>query len=112
VTRETLEFYRQTLDWLLAHHKNFAHGTSHDLGEAERPNAVWKLSGEAIAYASALVELLNLGYTGQTWALMRAIHEVDRLLVAVTDENEDRIVRRWLDNKEIKQKDARAAEQR
>ena len=112
VTQETLTFYRQTLEWLIHHHEAFASTTQHDLAEDERHNAVWKLSGQAIAFARALVELLDRGYTGQTWALMRAIHEVDRLLVAVTDESEERIVRRRLANQEVKQKDAREAEQR
>lgn len=69
-------------------------------------------SGQAIAYACALVELLDRGYTGQTLALMRAVHEVDRLLVAVNDENEERIGRRWLANQEVRQRDARDAVQR
>src|SRR5688500_7210359 len=105
VTQETLTFYRETLEWLSHHHVAAAARTEHDLAADERENAVWKLSGQAIAYAWALVELLERGYTGQTWALMRAVHEVDRLLGAVTDENEERIVRRWLANQEVKQKE-------
>src|SRR4051794_22519763 len=112
VVQQTIAFYRQTLEWLIHHHERFASRTDHDLVEDKRHNAVWKLSGQAIADAMALVELLDRGYTGQTWALMRAVHEVDRLLIAVTDENEERIVRRWLANQEVKQRDARAAEQR
>ena len=112
VTRETLAFYRQTLEWLAHHHEAFASGTEHDLTASERHNAVWKLSGQAIAYAFALVELLERGYTGQTWALMRAVHEVDRLLAAANAEGEERIVRRWLANQEVQQREAREAEQR
>ena len=43
---------------------------------------------------------------------MRSIHEANRLLSAVCDSQEEEIVRRWLANKEVKQGDARAAEQR
>jgi hypothetical protein len=112
VARQTLTFYRQTLEWLIRHHENFGSTTRHDLAADERHNAIWKLSGQAIAYATALVELLGRGYTGQTLAMMRAVHEVDRLLIAVTDENEGRILRRWLANQEVKQQEAREAEQR
>jgi hypothetical protein len=112
ITRETLAFYRQTLEWLAHHHAHAASETKHDLAAEERDNAVWKLSGQAIAYAFALVELLDRGYTGQTWALMRAVHEVDRLIIAATAEGEERIVRRWLRNQEVAQRDAREAEQR
>jgi hypothetical protein len=94
VIRETLTFYRETLEWLIHHHETYAASTQHDLAADERHNAVWKLSGQALAYAMALVASLERGYTGQTWALMRAVHEVDRLLVAVGDEHEERIVSR------------------
>jgi hypothetical protein len=112
ITEVTLGFYRDTLDWLSQHHADAAARTDHDLAANERENAVWKLSGQAIAYAYALVELLERGYTGQTWALMRAIHEVDRLLLAALNDEEERIVRRWLENKEVKQSEARKSEQR
>jgi hypothetical protein len=112
ITQVTLGFHRDTLDWLSQHHADCAARTDHHLAANERENAVWKLSGQAIAYAYALVELLDRGYTGQTWALMRAVHEVDRLLVAALDDQEERIVRRWLEDKEVKQNDARMAEQR
>jgi hypothetical protein len=78
--------------------------TSHDLAANERVGAIWKLSGESIAHALALVDLLERGYTGRTWPAMRAIHEADRLLVAVTDPDEERIV--WWSS------EARGAEQR
>jgi hypothetical protein len=112
VIAETITFYRQSLEWLAKHHADYGQKTSHDLLEKERHNAVWKLSGQSIAHATALVDLLELGYTGQTWPLMRAIHEVNRLLVAVTDVEEDTIVRRWLADQEVKQAKARAAEER
>jgi hypothetical protein len=112
VIAETITFYRQSLEWLAKHHAAYGQKTTHDLLENERHNAVWKLSGQSIAHATALVDLLELGYTGQTWPLMRAIHEVDRLLVAVTDVEEETIVRRWLADQQVKQAKARAAEQR
>ena len=43
---------------------------------------------------------------------MRAIHEADRLLSAVADLEEEEIVGRWLEDKDVKPKKARAAEQR
>ncbi len=104
--------YRQSLEWLAKHHTDYGQKSTHDLLDSERHNAVWKLSGQSIAHAMALVNLLELGYTGQTWPLMRAIHEVNRLLVAVTDVEEETIVRRWLADQEVKQAKARAAEER
>jgi len=108
----TLRFYGETLEWLAAHHAQFAEKTTHDLAADERANAIWKLSGESVAHATALVALLEQGFTGQTWPAMRAVHEADRLLVAVTDTHEERISRRWLADQPIKQAEARAAEQR
>jgi hypothetical protein len=112
VIGSTLRFYRETLDWLAGYHAQHGHKSTQDIAAAERPNAIWKLSGEAIAHAVALVDLLELGYTAQTWPAMRAVHEADRLLVAVTDPHEERIPRRWLADQEVKQAEARAAEQR
>jgi hypothetical protein len=109
---DTLRFYRETLEWLAFHHTQFVESTTHDLAAAERVNAVWKLSGESIAHAIALVNLLEQGFTGQSWPAMRAVHEAVRLLVAVTDEQEERIPRRWLADHQVKQQEARAAEQR
>lgn len=108
----TLRFYRESLEWLASHHAQFAENTVHDLAAAERANAIWKLSGESIAHATALVALLEQGFTGQSWPAMRAVHESDRLLVAVTDEAEERIPRRWLADQQVNQREARAAEQR
>jgi hypothetical protein len=97
---------------LVHHHAQYAARTDHDLAANERVNAAWKLSGQSLAYSYALVELLERGYTGQTWAVMRAIHEVDRLLIAVLSPVEERIPRRWLANQQVRQEDARAAERR
>lgn len=107
----TLGFYRQTLDWLAHHHTNLGRDSTHDLHGDDRWNAVWKLGGQSIAHGYALVELLAAGFTGPTWALMRSIHEVNRLLAAVSSEEEERIPRRWLADQEVKQRDARAAEE-
>jgi hypothetical protein len=108
----TLRFYAETLEWLAGHHAQFAENTTHDLAAAERANAMWKLSGESIAHAMALLRLLEHGFTGQAWPAMRAVHEAVRLLVAVTDAHEERIPRRWLADQQVKQEEARAAEQR
>lgn len=107
----TLDFYRQTLDWLADRHASLGHRSAHDLDANERWNAVWKLSGQSLSHAYALVELLQAGYTGQTWALMRSIHEADRLLVAVCNPDEERIPRRWLADQKVTQAEARASEQ-
>lgn len=108
----TLRFYRETLDWLAGYHADYGRVSTHDLAADDPRNAIWKLSGEAISQAVALVELLAQGFTGQTWPAMRAVHEADRLLVAVTDPNAARISRRWLVDQEVKQSEARKAEQR
>lgn len=112
VVEETLVFYRETIHWLSQHHAAYARETSHDLRASERHNAIWKLSGQSIGAACTLVELLAQGYTTQTWPTLRAIHEADRLLVAVADPSEEDITRRWLADREISQHEARAAEQR
>ena len=108
----TLTFYRDTLRWLESHHTQYTQKTSHDLAADERRNAIWKLAGESIAHATALVALLELGFTGQCWPAMRAVHEANRLLIAVNDPHEERIPRRWLADQQVSQAEARAAEQR
>ena len=110
--QDTVGYYGHTLDWLTAHHADFAAKSDHDLAADDRVNAIWKLAGESLAHSVALVGLLELGYTAQTWPAMRAVHEANRLLAAVTDPHEERIVNRWLTDKEVKQADARAAETR
>jgi hypothetical protein len=107
-----LQFFGQTLDWLEGHHSRWAEVTTHDLDADERVNAIWKLSGESLAHARAYVGMLQGGYTAQAWPTMRAIHEAHRLLGAVVDPDEERIVRRWLADQEVKQAEARAAEER
>lgn len=107
-----LLFFDQTLDWLEGHHSHYAEVTTHDLDAAERVNAIWKLSGESLAHSRTLLDMLGDGYTAQTWPVMRAIHESNRLLGAVIDLDEERIVERWLADQEVKQRDAREAEER
>jgi hypothetical protein len=104
-------FYRETLDWLAHHHAGVAKASTHDLDADDRWSAVWKLSGTSIGHGYALVEMLSAGFTGQTWAMMRSVHEVNRLLAAVTNLDEERIPRRWLADQEVKQSAARKAEQ-
>jgi hypothetical protein len=62
--------------------------------------------------ARALVDLLDGGYTTQTFPMMRSIHESNRLLSAVADVEEEEIAERWIADKEVKQSEAREAEQR
>ena len=66
-TEEALGFYGETLDWLEQHHAHFGRTAIDDLGAPERINAIWKLSGQSLALARALLALLQDGYTGQTW---------------------------------------------
>src|SRR4051812_11848535 len=106
VLDEQIAFYRENIKWLIAHHADFAQKAKLDLATDERANAIWKLSGQALSHATALIELLDLGYTTQTWPAMRAIHEVDRLLIAVCDPEEERIARRWSSGQEVAQRDA------
>jgi hypothetical protein len=111
VIEETLTFFAETLEWLAGHHAAYARASTHDLAADEQANAVWKLGGQSIAEATALVDLLKLGYTGQTWPTTRAVHEVNRLLTAISDPQQRPLAERWLAGKKISQKAARAAEQ-
>jgi hypothetical protein len=109
---ETLKFYRETVGWLEQHHAEYARKAELDLVGNDRPSAIWKLAGESIGAARALVDLLDAGYTTQTFPMMRSIHESNRLLSAVADLEEEEIAERWLADKEVKQSEAREAEQR
>jgi DNA-binding PadR family transcriptional regulator len=82
---ETLKFYRETVGWLEQHHAEYARKAELDLVGNDRPSAIWKLAGESIGAARALVDLLDAGYTTQTFPMMRSIHESNRLLSAVAD---------------------------
>lgn len=109
---EALTFYRETVNWLEEHHADYARKTELDLAGNDRPSATWKLAGESIGAARALIDLLNAGYTTQTFPTMRAIHESNRLLGVVADPEEEEIAKRWLADREVKQSEAREAEQR
>ena len=111
-TEATLGFYADTLGWLEQHHRAYTEGATHDIAAADPVNAIWKLAGESLGLTRALVDLLQDGYTGQTWPTMRAIHEANQLLGAVADPDEVKIADRWLANKAINQSEARDAAQR
>jgi hypothetical protein len=85
---EVLKFYRETVGWLEQHHADYARKAELDLAGNDRPSAT------------------------QTFPTMRAIHEANRLLGAVADLEEEEIAKRWLADKEVKQSEAREAEQR
>jgi hypothetical protein len=112
VRLETLRFFRETVEWLAHYHREFGLKSKHDLEAEDQVNAAWKLSGTCIAQATALVDLLERGYSAQVWPNLRALHEANRLLVAVADPDEPELYKRWLRDKQVKQTEAREAEQR
>lgn len=109
---ETLGFYGQTLDWLETPTPTSPSRSS----SISMPTSGLPRSGSSAVNHSGtpapLVDMLGRGYTGQTWPTMRAIHEVNRLLGAVADADEEEIVARWLADEEVAQREARAAEAR
>lgn len=107
-----LSTYREILQMLTQFHAEYAIEASYYLDEDERCGAVWKLSGQSLAHAMTLIELLDQGYTLQTWPVLKAIHEANTLLAAVVDEKEDHLLQLWLESKEIPQKEARIAMER
>lgn len=112
VINDFIKVYESHVDRLIFFHADWGTKSTQDLG-ADRPeNAIWKLSGQSLAYAKALLLLLKGEFTGQCWPTIRAIHEVNRFVAAVCEPEEENIRTRWLANKEVKQAKARAAEDR
>ncbi|HEX2071190.1 MAG TPA: hypothetical protein VHF90_06030 [Thermoleophilaceae bacterium] len=108
----TLDFYRDAIGWLADRHATWGIDTPPGIDSEDREPAVWKVAGDVIAQATALVDQLEDGYTQQTLPLIRSIHEGSRLVAVLANPEEDAILRSWLANKEIKQSELRKAQER
>jgi hypothetical protein len=102
-----LAAYQIVVDDLKAVHAAIADQTDLDLGAHTRLTAVWEMSGRAISLADGLIDQLRRGYGPQTVGTARLMHESAVLLEAFTIAPEQ-LVRRWLEEGHVPQKDARA----
>ena len=107
-----MENCRIALDALAAQHAHLADHSDLDLEGNTRWAARWKLAGAALAYANALVDLSDRGHVDSALPVSRALYESIGVLGVVNDDDEQTILDRWLDDREVQPKKVRAAAER
>lgn len=107
-----LQNCRIALDALAGQHAHLADHSDLDLCGDTRWAARWQLAGAAIAYASALVDLSDRGHVDSALPVSRTLHEALGVLGVVSDEVEETILKRWLEDEEVQPKKVRAAAER
>jgi hypothetical protein len=104
---------RVAIDFLDATHTKIADGTDLDLEADTRQAAAWILAGRCIGLARALLNLLEDGFAAESVPTMRTLHETNRLLWAVSEEDE--MAHRWIvddDKKYVRPREARESGER
>ena len=108
-----LQNCRIALDALAEHHAQLADRTDLDLQGDTRWAARWQLSGAAIAYVHALVDLSDRGHVDSALPMSRTLYEALEVLGVINDDAGDRtILNGWLEDREIEPKKVRAAAER
>lgn len=107
-----LENCRIALTALADQHAYLADHSDMDLAGDTRWAARWWLAAAAIAYANALVDLTDGGYGDTAHPMSRALYEALGVLGVVNDNEEQTILDRWLEDREIQPKKVRAAAER
>jgi hypothetical protein len=98
LSAEHVRAYRAALAELETAHLLIADATDLDLAAATRPAAIWLVGGRCIALGAATLALLDAGHPNEVPALVRQLHEANRLLDAIILGG-DALVERWLRNK-------------
>ena len=83
-----------------------------DLDGETRWAVRWLLAAAAIAYANALVDLSDRGYVDTALPVSRTLHEALGVLSVINDDAEETILKRWLEDREVRPKKVRAAAER
>lgn len=91
-----LATYGMAFDALEEFHQRIADTTDLDLVGDTRPPAVWQMVGRCISLARAVLVLLRAGFTAEAVVLTRTLHEADRLLEALADDQEEELLATWL----------------
>jgi hypothetical protein len=94
---------------LAAQHAHLADHSDLNLLGDTRWAARWRLTGAALAYANALVDLSDRGYVDPALPISRALYEALGVLGVVNDDTEQTILDRWLEDREVQPKKVRAA---
>jgi hypothetical protein len=101
--------YDAALDELEWAHRKVADETALDLDAATREAALWLITGRCIGLARAARDLAVAGYATEVISLLRSLHEASRLLNVFTHPGEERLVRRWLEGRNVSRGDVMAA---
>ena len=104
-----LENCRIALKAVADQHAHLAEHSDMDLDGDTRWAARWRLAAAAIAYANALVDLTDDGYGDIALPMSRALYEALGVLGVVNDTEEQTILDRWLEDREIQPKKVRSA---
>jgi len=91
--------YHDVLDWLDASLRVPLETSALDMQSNTRMAALWPLGGRSVALGRALVTLVELGYSAETFPTARAIFEVNRMIQVFANPAGEGLARRWLAGK-------------
>lgn len=105
---------RDAVAELAAHHRHVVEATDLELGfdAGSRYLALWEATAAALGLASALVDLVALGYHAQTMPTYRALHELLGVVSVLSDDQETTFLAAWLENGEVRPHEVRDAASR
>jgi len=91
-----LSIYEEAVERLISTHRALVDQTDLEIGAATRWAAIWELSGRCLAISKVLIHDLRGGFASEAIGTVRALHEANQLLGALTFHEEEEAVRRWL----------------
>jgi hypothetical protein len=109
---QVMQNCRIALEALASKHAYLGDNSDLDLDGETRWAVRWILAAAAIAYANALVDLSDRGHVDTALPVSRTLHEALGVLAVINDDDEETILKRWLEDREVRPKKVRAAAER
>jgi len=103
---------RSALEARASKHAYLGDNSDLDLDGETRWAVRWLPAAAAIAYANALVDLSDHGYVDTALPVSRTLHQGLGVLSVINDDAEETILKRWLEDREVRPKKVRAAAER
>jgi hypothetical protein len=91
---------RAVLDRLEGLHRYLADETDLELVVHSRGSAVWLLSGRLLGLTEAMWVQVKAGIANEVLVMGRSMHEAARVLGAILDQDEEKLLRLWLGDSE------------
>ena len=102
-----LAAYDAVIDDLVSTHRSIADTTDLDIADDTRWAAMWLLSGRCLAIARVLIHDMRGGFASEAIGSVRALHEANQLLMALSFRKEDADLKKWLAGEWVRPKTAR-----